>query len=100
MKHTKLFFILALMAQLAACGGGDHVSAPDANQRITGCDSGVVAVMATMGAPNLMGMGAPDTTTYSTSGQNHVLIYQFQLARTTYEFEYNANYCRMTVTMR
>jgi hypothetical protein len=95
MKHTKLFFILTLAAQLTACGGGDQ---PQPNQRITGCDSGVVAVMATMGAPNLMGMGEPDTTTYSTSGQNHVLIYEFVLAKTTYLFEYNANYCRMTVT--
>lgn len=96
MKTPTTTFTLALI--LSACGGGDHASAPQANQRITGCDSSVVAVMATMGAPDLMGMGAPDTTTYSTSGQNHVLIYEFVLARTRYEFEYNANYCRMTVT--
>ena len=96
MNYTKLFFILALAAQVAACGGGDQ---PQANQRITACDSGVVAVMATMAAPDLMGMGEPDTTTYTTAGQNHVLIYEFVLARTTYEFEYNANYCSLTVTI-
>lgn len=56
--------------------------------------------MSTMSTPNLLGLGEPDTTTYSTTGQNHLLKYDFFLAKMTIEFEYNAVYCRETVTQR
>jgi len=53
-----------------------------------------------MTGPYLLGLGEPDTTTYSTTGQNHILKYDFVLARTSIEFEYNTVYCRETVTQR
>ena len=46
-----------------------------------------------MAGPSLLGLGEPDTTTYSTTGQNHLLIYEFKLARERITFEWNANYC-------
>ena len=49
--------------------------------------------MATMSTPFVMGLGAPDTTTYTTQGQNHVMIYDFVLEHERISFEYNANYC-------
>lgn len=49
--------------------------------------------MATMTTPNVLGLGAPDTTTYTTSGQNHIMIYEFHLQHERITFEYNTNYC-------
>jgi hypothetical protein len=89
----KTLITIASIA-LTACGGRP----PDTvNTKTYGCDSQIVAVMATMTTPNVLGLGAPDTTTYTTSGQNHVLIYEFKLARQTITFEYNTNYCGETV---
>ena len=55
--------------------------------------------MATMTTPNVLGLGAPDTTTYTTSGQNHVMTYEFLLAKERITFEYNTNYCSERVEM-
>ena len=52
-----------------------------------------------MTTPFVMGLGAPDTTTYTTSGQNHIMIYEFHLQHERITFEYNANYCSERVEM-
>ena len=88
--------ILTLSCALTACGGGEHTTV---NTRVYGCDSSIVSIMATMPTPNLLGLGEPDTTTYSTTGQNHLMIYDFHLQRERITFEWNANYCRETVEM-
>ena len=49
--------------------------------------------MATMTTPFVMGLGAPDTTTYTTQGINHVMIYDFHAQHERITFEYNTNYC-------
>jgi hypothetical protein len=86
--------ITFLFIMLTSCGGTEENTA---NTKTYPCDSQIVAVMATMTTPNVLGLGEPDTTTYTTSGQNHVLIYEFKLARQTITFEYNTNYCGETV---
>jgi hypothetical protein len=97
MKLT-ITLILTLVS-LLACGDGSHTqTAPVAVIKTYPCDSSIVAVMSTMGEPSLLGLGVPDTTTYTSTGQNHTLAYDFTLARTRIEFEYNSNYCRETVT--
>ena len=95
----KLLTITLLTLGLTACGAGAPTNtAPNTTVKTYPCDAGIVAIMATMSTPNLLGLGEPDTTTYSTTGQNHLLKYDFVLAKTTIEFEYNINYCRQTVT--
>ena len=81
---------------LTACGG---TPADTANSKTYPCDSQIVAVMATMTGPYLVGLGAPDTTTYTTSGQNHIMTYEFHLEHERITFEYNANYCSERVEM-
>jgi len=90
MKHLLLTTILAL----TACGDG---APTNSNSKTSGCDSSIVATMSTMGEPFLLGLGVPDTTTYSTTGQNHILMYTFNLEKQRITFEYNVNYCRETV---
>jgi len=95
MKHLILITSIAL----TACGNGAPATTTSAVEvKTLGCDSSIVAIMSTMGEPSLLGLGVPDTTTYSTTGQNHMLTYDFTLARTRIEFEYNSNYCSETVT--
>ena len=90
---TLITFLTIL---LTSCGG----TSPDtANTKTYGCDSQIVAVMATMTTPFVMGLGAPDTTTYTTSGQNHIMIYEFHLQHERITFEYNTNYCSERVEM-
>ena len=90
MKHLIYIAIFTL----SACGSG----APESTTAKTyGCDSSIVDIMSTMGEPFLLGLGVPDSTVYSTAGQNHVLTYTFLLAKQQISFEYNANYCRETV---
>ena len=96
-----LIITLTLTAGLTACGAGaPSTTAPNTTVKTYPCDAGIVAVMSTMSTPNLLGVGEPDTTTYSTTGQNHLLKYDFVLAKISIEFEYNAVYCRETVTQR
>lgn len=90
MKHLILTSILAL----TACGNG---APTNSTSKTYGCDSSIVAIMSTMGEPSLLGLGVPDSTLYSTTGQNHLLVYTFTLASERITFEYNANYCRETV---
>ena len=88
--------ITSLAILLTSCGG----TSPDTtNTKTYGCDSQIVAIMATMTTPNVLGLGAPDTTTYTTSGQNHIMIYEFHLQHERITFEYNANYCSERVEM-
>ena len=83
---------------LTACGAGAPAeNSTTATIKTYPCDAAIVAIMSTMSSPNLLGLGEPDTTTYSTTGQNHMMKYDFVLAKTTIEFEYNAVYCRETV---
>jgi len=104
MINTKLKNILlnatvtSVFLLETACGGGDHANtASTVNTKVYGCDSSIVSIMATMSTPNLLGLGEPDTTTYSTTGQNHLMIYDFHLERERITFEWNVNYCRETV---
>lgn len=97
MKLT-ITLILTLVS-LLACGDGSHTQTAPVIKTYP-CDSSIVAVMSTMGEPSLLGLGVPDTTTYTSTGQNHTLAYDFTLARTRIEFEYNSNYCRETVIQR
>ena len=55
--------------------------------------------MATMNKPFVMGLGAPDTTKYTTRGQNHIMIYEFHSQHERITFEYNTNYCSERVEM-
>jgi len=82
---------------LSACGAG--APANSTNSKTYPCDSQIVAIMATMPTPNLLGLGEPDTTTYTNMGQNHVMIYEFHLEHERITFEYNANYCSERVEM-
>jgi len=82
---------------LSACGAGAPVDTT--NSKTYSCDSQTVSVMATMSTPFVMGLGAPDTTTYTTQGQNHIMIYEFHLEHERITFEYNANYCSERVEM-
>lgn len=85
------------ISTLTGCGGGDSRGSNSTNVKTYGCDSQIVAIMATMTTPNVLGLGEPDTTTYSTSGQNHILIYEFRLQKKRITFEYNPNYCSETL---
>ena len=95
--------ITVMSVALVGCGAGDsrgaNTAASTANITVKtlGCDSQIVAIMSTMSTPFLGGLGEPDTTTYSTTGQNHILIYEFKLARERITFEYNPNYCSQRV---
>ena len=90
MKTQTLLTTLTACA-LTACGAG--APSDTTNSKTYSCDSEIVAVMATMSTPFVMGLGAPDTTTYTTQGQNHVMIYEFYLEHERISFEYNTNYC-------
>jgi hypothetical protein len=91
----KTLVTIASLA-LAACGGTE----PDTvTTRTYACDSQTMAVMATMTAPFVMGLGAPDTVTYSTLGINHVMTYEFRALHERITFEYNTNYCSERVEM-
>ena len=46
-----------------------------------------------MTAPYVMGLGEPDTVTYSKLGINHVMTYEFHAQHERITFEYNTNYC-------
>jgi len=96
----KLTITLLLTSLLAACGAGAPVDTTAITVKNYPCDPAILTVMSTMTGPYLLGLGEPDTTTYSTTGQNHILKYDFVLARTSIEFEYNTVYCRETVTQR
>ena len=89
--------ITTISIVLAACGAGAPTDT--ANSKTYPCDSQIVAVMATMPTPNLLGLGEPDTTTYTNMGQNHIMIYEFHLQHERITFEYNANYCSERVEM-
>jgi hypothetical protein len=79
-----------LLTLVTACGG----HSPDtANIKTYPCDSQIVAIMATMPTPNLLGLGEPDTVTYTTQGINHIMIYDFHAQHERITFEYNTNYC-------
>jgi len=95
-----LIITLTLTAGLTACGAGAPTTPTTTTVKTYPCDASIVAIMSTMSTPNLLGLGEPDSTTYSTTGQNHLLKYDFVLAKTTIEFEYNTVYCRETVTQR
>ena len=84
---TLITFLTIL---LTSCGGTEENTA---NTKTYPCDSQIVAVMATMPTPFVMGLGAPDTTTYTTQGINHVMIYDFHAQHERITFEYNTNYC-------
>jgi len=75
---------------LTACGGQPQDTA---NTKTYGCDSNIVSIMATMTSPYVMGLGEPDTVTYTTQGINHVMIYEFHALHERITFEYNTNYC-------
>ena len=53
--------ITTISIVLAACGAGAPTDT--ANSKTYPCDSQIVAVMATMTTPNVLGLGEPDTTT-------------------------------------
>jgi hypothetical protein len=100
-KLKNILLITTVTSVMTGCGAGDSRGANTATANITvktlGCDSAIVAIMSTMSTPFLGGLGEPDTTTYSTTGQNHILIYEFRLARERITFEYNPNYCSQRV---
>ena len=81
---------------LTACGGTPNNTA---NTKTYGCDSQIVAIMATMTGPFVMGLGEPDTVTYTTQGINHIMIYEFHSQHERITFEYNTNYCSERVEM-
>jgi hypothetical protein len=91
----KTLITIVATTVLVACGAQNQDTG---HSKTYGCDSSIVAIMSTMAGPSLLGLGAPDRTTYTTQGQNHMLIYEFTLEKKRIEFEYNANYCRETVT--
>ena len=104
MKTTTTTLLLLALLLLTGCGAGDDPShtaqlpSGPAPAKIYPCDAGIVAVMATFEEPYLLGLGAPDTTTYITSGQMHTIIYQFNIPRQRITLEYNASgQCRETV---
>jgi hypothetical protein len=85
----KTLTILLTML-IASCGGQEQSTA---NVKTYPCDSEIVAIMATMTSPFVMGLGAPDTTTYTTQGINHIMTYDFHALHERITFEYNTNYC-------
>jgi hypothetical protein len=103
LNTTVITVMSVMLITLVGCGAGDgsgaNTAASTANITVKtlGCDSQIVAIMSTMSTPFLGGLGEPDTTTYSTTGQNHILIYEFTLARERITFEYNPNYCSQRV---
>lgn len=95
MKHILYIPIILL----SACGAGDpNPTANLTTTKVYPCDASIVAEMATMPTPNLLGLGEPDTTTYSTTGNQNTMIYQFDIARERITFLYNTSgQCRETV---
>jgi hypothetical protein len=87
------------IAALSACGAGDPDStANSVTSKVYPCNAAIVAEMATMITPNMLGLGEPDTTTYSTTGNQHTMIYQFNIARERITFLYNTSgQCQETV---
>lgn len=89
--YSMKTLISTLSIALTACGAG--APANTANSKTYGCDSTIVSIMATMTAPYVMGLGEPDTVTYSKLGINHVMTYEFHAQHERITFEYNTNYC-------
>jgi len=93
MKTLTTTSITTLTAALvlSACGAG--APADSTNSKTYPCDSNIVSIMATMSSPFVMGLGEPDTITYSKLGINHVMTYEFHALHERITFEYNTNYC-------
>ena len=87
MKTLIPIVALILNTLLTSCGG---TAASTVNTKTYPCDSEIVAVM---------GLGAPDTTTYTMQGINHVMTYEFNALHERITFEYNTNYCSEQVEM-
>jgi len=86
----KTLITLTALTLFTSCGGP---AANTADSKTYPCDAAIVAVMATMTSPFVMGLGEPDTITYTTQGINHVMTYDFHLLHERITFEYNVNYC-------
>lgn len=114
MKTNTYYHYIRLLVQvcicviIAGCGAGADPKLPSGTTntaittppKIYPCDAAIVAVMATFEEPYLMGLGAPDTTTYITSGKMHTIIYQFNIPRQRITLEYNTSgQCKETVEM-
>ena len=90
-------YILLLFTLLTACGAGDPTNI-NTIPKVYLCDANIVAQMATMTTPYVGGLGEPDSITYTTTGNQHIMIYQFSIARQRITFEYNTSgQCRETV---
>ena len=96
MKTLIPIVALILNTLLTSCGGTPPSTV---NTKTYPCDSEIVAVMATMSGPYVMGLGAPDTTIYTMQGINHVMTYEFHALHERITFEYNTNYCSERVEM-
>jgi hypothetical protein len=93
-------YILILLTLLTACGAGDPTRDPNNNtiSKVYLCDANIVAQMAAMPTPYVGGLGEPDSITYTTTGNQRIMIYQFSIARQRITFEYNTSgQCRETV---
>ena len=104
MKQTLILLSTVLLTlMITGCGAGDPTTTtklPDGTPppKIYACDASIVAVMATFEEPYLMGLGAPDTTTYITAGQMQTIIYEFLIPRQRITIEYNTSgQCKETV---
>jgi len=95
MKNTTYYLVPIL---LAACGAGNPDSIPaTTTSKVYPCDPGIAAEMAVMSSPYLLGLGEPDTTTYTSTGNLHTIIYQFSIARQRITLLYNTSQCKETV---
>jgi hypothetical protein len=102
MKQTLILLSALLTLMITGCGAGDPttIKLPSGTPppKIYACDASIVAVMATFEEPYLMGLGAPDRTTYITSGQMRTIIYEFLIPRQRITIEYNTSgQCKETV---
>ena len=105
MKQTLILLSTVLLTlMITGCGAGDPSTAtaklPSGTPapKVYACDASIVAVMATFEEPYLMGLGAPDTTTYITAGQIRTIIYEFLIPRQRITIEYNTSgQCKETV---
>lgn len=100
MKQTLI--LLSTILMLTGCGAGDPTTTklPDGTPppKVYPCDANIVTIMATFEEPYLMGLGAPDRTTYITSGQMRTIIYEFLIPRQRITIEYNTSgQCKETV---